>query len=175
MLKMTKCASPAKMASTAVVGHSGTKPPKNGVAPRTSQAIKAGIIAAHMAGKSNRQIAKEFNKCTTTVGRVVNALSTEDVFENSRQRIWGMVDLALESLEYALSEEEDARVAVVVLKSLGVLNFGNPAKEVPGLEKSKSVVSAHRASRDPLIEEKNRKVVQIDSSPFSTLARCSNI
>ena len=86
----------------------------------------AGIIAASFQGKTQEEIADEFNCERRTVGRVLNSDEAKRLTEVARAGLQGLLTEAVDTLQDALANRhEDMKTAVVaaiqILKGAGVL------------------------------------------------------
>jgi len=79
------------------------------------------IQRRHLAGQSNREIARAERCGRSTVAKVVRAPDLQQHLQQVRERIWGMADSAADALHEAIVEGRDPRIAYELLRDVGVL------------------------------------------------------
>ena len=91
----------------------GQDPPLKKRGPYTPEPVQVRVIARHMDGQSNRQIAREERVDRQTVGHILSRQEIVDTNARQWSRLQRMGDKALDVLEEALGCE-DRRLAVAV-------------------------------------------------------------
>jgi hypothetical protein len=79
------------------------------------------IMERHVSGESNREIARTEAVDRKTVARVVGSAEFQDHIRLQRERFYGMIPAALDTLQHALEQKNDARIAYQVLADTGVI------------------------------------------------------
>jgi hypothetical protein len=79
------------------------------------------IEQRHLAGESERQIARAENCGRSTVARVVNGPALQGYLQEVRQKIWGGIDDAADVVLDAIRERRDAKLAFQLLVHSGVV------------------------------------------------------
>ena len=88
-------------------------PPSKKRGPYTPEPVQVRVIARHMNGQSNRQIAREERMDRETVGHILSQQEIVETNARQRSRLQSMGDKALDVLEEALVSD-DRRMAVAV-------------------------------------------------------------
>jgi hypothetical protein len=87
----------------------------------------ARIMQRHIAGESIRQIAREERRDRATVTKIVRSDEMQVFVQKMRERFYGLIPEALATIDYALREQKDARIAYDILRDVGVApHKGNP-------------------------------------------------
>ncbi len=100
------------------------QPAKISVAPKIPAIQQAKILQMAAAGKSLREIAREQNRDRRTVTKIVNQTEIRNILERVKTRLIQLADNAAASVEFALENEIDAKVALRLLEGFGVLPSG---------------------------------------------------
>jgi hypothetical protein len=100
------------------------QPTKNSVAPKIPAIQQAKILQMAAAAKSLREIAREQNRDRRTVTKIVNQPEMRNILERVKSRLIQLTDNAAASVEFALENEIDARVALRLLEGFGVVPSG---------------------------------------------------
>jgi hypothetical protein len=74
------------------------------------------IQQRHVAGQKNSEIARAENCDRHTVARIVKAPEMAAYVERMKERFRGFAPLAMDTVEFGLSERKDARLACEVLR-----------------------------------------------------------
>lgn len=97
---------------------------KLSVAPKIPAIQQAKILQMAAAGKSLREIAREQNRDRRTVTKIVNQPEMRNILERVKSRLIQLTDNAAESVEFAVDNEIDGKVALRILEGFGVLPNG---------------------------------------------------
>jgi len=100
------------------------QPAKISVAPKIPAVQQAKILQMAAAGKSLREIAREQNCDRRTVTKIVNQPEMRNILEAVKSRLIQLADNAAASIEFAIENELDAKVALRLLEGFGVLPSG---------------------------------------------------
>jgi hypothetical protein len=100
------------------------QPAKISVAPKIPAVQQAKILQMAAAGKSLREIAREQNRDRRTVTKIVNQPEMRNILEAVKSRLIQLADNAAASVEFAIENELDAKVALRLLEGFGVLPNG---------------------------------------------------
>ena len=89
--------------------------------PHISTVKILSIQKRHLAGQSNREIARAERCGRSTVASVVRAPDLQQHLQQVRERVWGMADNAADVLFESIVEGRDPRIAYELLRDVGVL------------------------------------------------------
>src|ERR1035437_8584312 len=84
---------------------------RQSVAPKIPAIQQAKILQMAAAGKSLREIAREQNRDRRTVTKIVNQPEMRNILERVKSRLIQLTDNAAESVEFAVDNEIDGKVA----------------------------------------------------------------
>ncbi len=112
-------------------GHSHLeRPPKQGYHPEPSVTRMPRsriprpqierIKQRHILGQSQREIARAERRSRPTIARIINGEEMQAFVQEMRERFYALVPDALATIEYALQEQSDARIAYDILRDVGV-------------------------------------------------------
>jgi hypothetical protein len=104
------------------------------VAPKVPAIQQARILQLAAAGKSLREIAKEQHRDRRTITKIVNQPEMHNVLDAVKNRLIQLAHNAADSVAFAIDNEVDAKVALRLLESFGVLSSGRPGKGIEELE-----------------------------------------
>lgn len=120
-----------------------TQPTRRG--PYTPEPVRGRVVARHVTGQSNRQIASEEKIDRATVSRILSQREVAELTAQYRSRLLSMVPKAINVYEEALASK-DLRIAgaaaTKLLEGLGVLPKG-------GIEQS--TVEVNRAQQKHIV------------------------
>ena len=130
----TKTKLPQRTTKTGEGSRGGTYTPK-------AQQIR--IKAFRLIGKSLREIARIEKKSVKTVQKIVKMPDMEQYVKDQREKLLALSDKALESMEFALENEENGQRASEFLERFGIY----PAKQkaVPQLDATQILDSGEKA------------------------------
>jgi transposase len=74
----------------------------------------------HVAGQSNREIARAEGRDRGTIAKIVKSTEMAAFVEEMKERFRGLAPLAMETIEHALRVQQDAKIAYQVLSDLGI-------------------------------------------------------
>ena len=106
------------------------------------------IQKRHLAGQSNREIARAERCGRNTVAKIVKAPELQQHLQQVRERIWGMADCAADVLFESIVEGRDPRIAYELLRDIGVLPrpsqiVYDPNRMQPSTEEQREDQMAH--------------------------------
>jgi hypothetical protein len=78
------------------------------------------IKQRHIMGQSQREIARAEGRSRPTIARIVKSEEMQAFVQEMRERFYGLAPDALATIEYALREQKDARIAYDILRDVGV-------------------------------------------------------
>jgi transcriptional regulator with XRE-family HTH domain len=78
------------------------------------------IKQRHIMGQSQREIARAEGRSRPTIARIVKGEEMQAFVQEMRERFYGLAPDALATIEYALREQKDARIAYDILRDVGV-------------------------------------------------------
>ncbi len=78
------------------------------------------IRQRHILGQSQREIARAEGRSRPTIARIVKGEEMQAYVQEMRERFFGLAPDALTTIEHALQEQKDARIALEVLRDIGV-------------------------------------------------------
>ena len=87
------------------------------------------IRQRYISGQSIRKIAREEKRDQETVARIVKGPEIQNFVQDLREKCYGLGELAVEALRRGLKNSKDGRLAVELLRSIGVI----PSAEEAGV------------------------------------------
>jgi hypothetical protein len=78
------------------------------------------IRQRHILGQSQREIARAEGRSRPTIARIVKGEEMQAFVQQMRERFYGLTPDALATIEYAIWEQKDARIAYEILRDVGV-------------------------------------------------------
>lgn len=88
------------------------------------------IRQRYISGQSIRKIAREEKRDQETVARIVKGPEIQSYVHNLREKYYGLGETALEALSRGLKNSKDGRLAVELLRSIGVIPSAEEAHTV---------------------------------------------
>src|SRR5271155_2205929 len=79
------------------------------------------IKQRHIMGQSQREIARAEGRSRPTIARIVKGEEMQAFVQEMRERFYGLAPDALATIEFALREQKDARIAYEILRDVGVV------------------------------------------------------
>jgi transcriptional regulator with XRE-family HTH domain len=104
-----------------------TKKPYSRVPPPQVERIKQ----RHILGQSQREIARAEGRSRPTIARIVKGEEMQAFVQEMRERFHGLAPDALATIEYALHEQRDARIAYEILRDCGVAPRKGETQQLP--------------------------------------------
>jgi hypothetical protein len=89
------------------------------------------IKQRHIVGQSQREIARAEGRSRPTIARIVKGEEMQAFVQEMRERFYGLVPDALATIEYALREQRDARIAYDILRDVGVTPHKGESPQLP--------------------------------------------
>jgi Homeodomain-like domain len=135
------------------------QPTKKPVAPKIPAIQQAKILQMAAAGKSLREIAREQGRDRRTVTKIVNQPEMRNILERVKSRLIQLADNAAASVEFAVDNEIDGKVALRILEGFGVLPSGRNVVVVEEAkpEDNKTPEEKH----DALVEDYLRRALKL--------------
>ena len=96
-------------------------PPATNPRTRVPAPQRVRVLQKYATGKSIVQIAREENRNRETVARIVHSDEMNEYVRQMREKFYGLADLAIAAVQYALAEERDAQVGYRILLDTGVI------------------------------------------------------
>jgi hypothetical protein len=78
------------------------------------------ILQRHIVGQSQREIAREENRSRPAIARIVKSEQMTEYVQKIREEFNGLAGDAVSALRFALRKQKDARVALEVLRNIGL-------------------------------------------------------
>jgi hypothetical protein len=82
-------------------------------------------------GQSQREIARAEGRSRPTIARIVKSEEMQAFVLEMRERFYGLAPDALATIEYALREQKDARIAYEILRDVGVVPRKGEPPQLP--------------------------------------------
>jgi hypothetical protein len=79
------------------------------------------IEQRHLAGESDRQIARVEHCSRNTIVKIVKAPELQAHLQQIRERIWGVAEIAADVVRDAIVVKRDAKISYQLLRDIGVL------------------------------------------------------
>jgi hypothetical protein len=95
------------------------------------------IRQRHILGQSRREIARAEGRSRPTIARIVTGEEMQAFLQQMRERFCGLTPDALATLESAIREQKDARIAYEILRDVGVAPRKGQPLQVPEMTKRK--------------------------------------
>ena len=89
------------------------------------------IKQRHIMGQSQREIARAEGRSRPTIAKIVKCKEMQALVQEMRERFYGLAPDALATIEYALREQKDARIAYEILRDAGVVPRKGEPPQLP--------------------------------------------
>jgi hypothetical protein len=89
------------------------------------------IKQRHIMGQSQREISRAEGRSRPTIARIVKGEEMRAYVQEMRERFYGLAPDALATIEYALREQKDARIAYDILRDVGVAPRRGESLQLP--------------------------------------------
>jgi hypothetical protein len=91
------------------------------------------IKQRHILGQSQREIARAEGRARPTIARIVQGEEMQAYVQEMRERFFGLAPDALTTIEHALQEQKDARIALEVSRDIGVAPRKGESVQLPAM------------------------------------------
>lgn len=97
--------------------HKPAKKTRNRIPPPQRERI----LQKHVAGKSIAEISREENRNRETVAKIVRSDEMREHVNHARERLYGLIDIAIKALLHRLEKENDGQLAYKILVDTSVV------------------------------------------------------
>jgi transcriptional regulator with XRE-family HTH domain len=89
------------------------------------------IKQRHILGQSQREIARAEGRSRPTIAKIVRGEEMLAFVQEMREKFFGLAPDALATIEHALREQKDARIAYEILRDIGVVPRKGESLQLP--------------------------------------------
>jgi phage replication-related protein YjqB (UPF0714/DUF867 family) len=116
----------------------------------------------HVAGESNREIARAEGRDRETVARIVKSSEMAGFVEEMKEEFRGLVPDAINAIRYALQVQKDARIALEVLRSNGLAPRSGEPEQLPITPATKNERDARQIGVLAAVIAERRRVFNVE-------------
>src|ERR1700691_4194242 len=144
-----------------------TKKPCSRVPPPQVERIKQ----RHIMGQSQREIARAEGRSRPTIAKIVTCKEMQAFVQEMRERFYGLAPDALATIEYAMREQKDARIAYDTVRDVGVVPRRGEEPQLPATAAEDGYSRQAVMIANVLLEARDRMGVELPPEVGEALAQ----
>ncbi|HSY66713.1 MAG TPA: helix-turn-helix domain-containing protein [Terriglobales bacterium] len=136
------------------------------------------IKQRHIMGQSQREIARAEGRSRPTIARIVKSEEMLAYVQEMRERFFGLAPDALATIEFALREQKDARIAYEILRDVGVVPRKGEPLQLPATTPEDGYSRQAIMIANVMLEARDQMAVELPPEIEKALAKdareCAN-
>lgn len=129
------------------------------------------IKQRHIMGQSQREIARAEGRSRPTIAKIVTCKEMQAFVQEMRERFYGLAPDALATIEYAMREQKDARIAYDILRDVGVVPRKGEEPQLPATAAEDGYSRQAVMIANVLLEARDRMGVELPPEVEEALAQ----
>lgn len=129
------------------------------------------IKQRHIMGQSQREIARAEGRSRPAIAKIVKGKEMQAFVQEMRERFYGLAPDALATIEYAMREQKDARIAYEILRDAGVVSRKGEPPQLPATTPEDGYNRQAIMIANVMLEARDRMGVDLPEEAEQALAK----